>query len=112
MEMMMQKTIATVLFAGILTAPSFAQTAPPPGTEGARGQNQQQRIGQGVQSGQLTRRETSNLEHREASIHNEKQNMRAADNGHLTGKDRRILNQRQNRTSAAIARDKHNNRVR
>jgi hypothetical protein len=79
---------------------------PPPGTEAARSQNQQQRIGQGIQSGQLTGREAGNLENREASIHNEKQNMRAADNGHLTRSDRRTLNRRQNRSSAAIARDK------
>jgi hypothetical protein len=76
------------------------------------GQNQEQRISQGVQSGQLTGREANHLENREASIQNETQNMRAANGGHLTRSDRRTLNRQQNRTSAAIARDKHNARVR
>jgi hypothetical protein len=109
----MNAKLITAFFGGLLTVASSAQVAtPPPGTEGARSQNQQQRIGQGIQSGQLTGREAGNLENREASIHNEKQNMRAADDGHLTRSDRRTLNRRQNRTSAAIARDKHNARVR
>ena len=110
--MMMKKMIATALFGGFLTATCFAQIAPAPGTEHARNQDQQQRIGQGVRSGQLTRGETSHLESRERSIHNEKRNMRAANHGRLTARDRRVLNRRQNRTSAAIARDKHNGRVR
>ena len=97
----------------ILTAGAFAQAAAPaPGTEAERSQRQQQRIGQGVTSGQLTARESSNLEGREASVHSEKQNMRASDNGHLTASDRRQLNRRQNHISRSISNDKHNARVR
>jgi hypothetical protein len=68
----MSAKIITALFVGLLTVAGSAQVAiPPPGTEAARSQNQQQRIGQGVQSGQLTGREASHLENREASIQNE-----------------------------------------
>ncbi len=103
--------LGAALISTTISTTTFAQT-PAPGTAYTRSQNQQQRIAQGVGSGQLTGRETNHLEHREASIHSEKQSMRAADDGHLTSRDRRVLNRRQNRTSAAIARDKHNASVR
>jgi hypothetical protein len=70
--------------------------------------NQQQRIGNGVKSGALTAGETRNLESREASINHEEHNMRQAENGKLTNTDKADLTRRQNRTSKAIYRDKHN----
>lgn len=100
------------LFAAAILALSgtiaMAQTAP---AIHQRKDNQQQRIAQGVRSGQLTARETGHLERREASINREEHNMRRADNGHLTRADRAVLTHRQNRTSRAIYRDKHNARV-
>jgi Ni/Co efflux regulator RcnB len=77
-----------------------------------RKDNQQSRIGQGVRSGQLTARETSHLEGREASINHEEHAMRRAHDGHLTRGDRAALDRRQNRVSRSIYRDKHNARVR
>ena len=74
--------------------------------------NQQERIGQGVRSGQLTAGETRNLEGREASINHEEHAMRRADDGRLTRGDRAALNRRQNHVSRSIYRDKHNGRVR
>lgn len=71
---------------------------------------QQDRIGQGVRSGQLTRHETTNLERREMSINREEHAMRRAHNGHLTRADRAALTRRQNRVSRSIYRDKHNAR--
>jgi hypothetical protein len=85
-----------------------AQTAPPPGTVGQRKANQQARIAQGVKSGQLTAHETSNLEAREASVNREERKMRAADGGKLTAADRAALNNRQNKISNSIYKDKHN----
>ena len=73
-----------------------------------RRENQQDRIAQGVRSGQLTARETAHLERREASIGREEHRMRAADGGRLTHGDRIALNHRLNHTSRAIYRDKHN----
>jgi hypothetical protein len=59
-------------------------------------------------SGQLTAHETANLETREASVNKEERNMRTADNGKLTAADRTALNNRQNKISGSIYKDKHN----
>lgn len=90
-----------------------AQTASPSTTGpkpniNQRKENQQDRIGQGVKSGQLTAGETSHLEHQEAGVNKEKRGMRAQDNGHLTRQDRRTLRSQQNQESRRIYRDKHN----
>ncbi|MDE3111112.1 MAG: hypothetical protein KGL02_14400 [Acidobacteriota bacterium] len=73
--------------------------------------NQQTRIAQGVNSGQLTPGETAHLERQQRSINHEERNMRKADNGHLTTADRHALNRRQNRASRDIYAKKHNDRV-
>ena len=73
--------------------------------------NQQARIGQGVRSGQLTPRETGHLENKEANIHQEVHNDRAANGGHLTGQERAQVNHQQNQVSRDIDRDKHNART-
>jgi len=46
--------------------PAGSSTAPAPGTVGERKENQQDRIANGIQSGQLTAGETRNLETKEA----------------------------------------------
>jgi len=74
-----------------------------------RAYDQQQRIGQGVRSGQLTAGETRNLEGREASIHRQAANDRAANGGRLNQQERQQINQRQNNVSRSIYQDKHNN---
>jgi hypothetical protein len=73
-----------------------------------RKQNQQNRIANGIQSGQLTAGETKNLENKESGINKEEAGMRASDNGKLTSADRTKLNNQQNRTSNQIYQDKHN----
>lgn len=70
--------------------------------------NQQQRISQGVRSGQMTPGETRNVENRDASINREAQRDRAANGGRLTGQERQQINQRQNNVSRSIYNDKHN----
>ena len=77
----------------------------------ARKENQQDRIAQGVKSGQLTAGETAKLEHQEAGINKEERGMRAEDNGHLTAQDRHTLAAQQNQESRRIYRDKHNGNV-
>jgi hypothetical protein len=74
--------------------------------------DQQDRIANGVNSGQLTAGETSHLEHQEAGINREERGMRAQDNGHLTSQDRKTLNKQQNQESRRIYREKHNAAVR
>ena len=70
--------------------------------------NQQGRIANGVKSGQLTPRETSHLENREAKINHEVRNDRAANGGKLTSQERAQVNHQQNNTSKQIYNDKHN----
>ena len=100
--------LATSLLSSVAV---WAQTAPPPGTAGQRKADQQARIAQGVNSGQLTAHETGNLERREASVNHEERNMRAANGGKLTAADRAALNNRQNNISRSIYKDKHNAKV-
>jgi hypothetical protein len=76
-----------------------------------RKDNQQDRIAQGVQSGELTAGETKNLETKEAGLNHEEHTMRQDDNGQLTAADRATLNRQQNRLSNQIYHDKHNANV-
>ena len=75
-----------------------------------RKENQQDRIAQGVKSGQLTQRETANVEHKEAGINHEEHAMRRADDGKLTKGDKRVINHQQNHLSRQIYNKKHNAR--
>jgi hypothetical protein len=77
----------------------------------AREANQQARIANGVKSGQLTPRETSHLENKEARINNEVRNDRAANGGKLTSQERAQVNHQQNNASHQIYDDKHNSRT-
>ena len=73
-----------------------------------RKENQQDRIGQGVQSGQLTAGEAANLEKKEATVNQEERDMRKLDNGKLTTADKKTPTQQQNQLSNQIYKDKHN----
>jgi hypothetical protein len=83
-----------------------------PGEIGQRDENQQDRIAQGVRSGQLTAGETAKLENQQQGIHREAAADRQANGGKLTGADRRAINQSQNRASRNIYNKKHNGRTR
>ena len=76
----------------------------------ARQENQQDRIAQGVKSGQLTAGETANLEHKEARVNREIRHDRKQNGGNLTNNEKRQINRQQNRLSRQIYRDKHNGR--
>jgi hypothetical protein len=114
--------LTRLLIALLALAPAavFAQnttaTTPTPGQHdydiNQRKTDQQNRIAQGVRSGQLTAGETSHLETQEAGINKEERGMRAQDNGHLTKTDRQTIHQQQNQESRRIYRDKHNGKVR
>jgi hypothetical protein len=110
---MMMLAVAALIASG----PAFAQqsqpatqTQPnqPAPTVGQREQNQQDRIANGIDSGQLTAGETKNLESREANINREVKDDRAADGGKLTTQERQQVNQQQNNVSHSIYQDKHN----
>jgi len=73
-----------------------------------RKENQQDRIANGVKSGQLTPGETANLEKKEAAINKETRTDRAANGGKLSSAEKAQVNQQQNQLSKQIYTDKHN----
>jgi hypothetical protein len=118
--------LLTLTLGGLLVGSAFAQNSSTTGTGpgvhdpghprvnqiNRREHNQQDRIANGIKSGQLTPREASNLEKREGRLQrNEKRDM-ARDGGHLTKKDQAQLNREANHVSRDIYRDKHNEAVR
>src|SRR5258708_603634 len=98
---------------GSPSAPATPATAPTPAakpkpTIAQRKENQQDRIAQGVKSGQLTAGETANLEMKEAAINGETKADRAANGGKLTAAEKKQINGQQNQASKQIYKDKHN----
>jgi hypothetical protein len=89
---------------------SAVQNPNPKSEVGKRAENQQDRIAQGVQSGQLTSGEAAHLEKNEARINQQVRADRKANGGKLTPQERRQINREQNRESRQIARAKHNGR--
>ena len=75
-----------------------------------RNVNQQQRIEQGVQSGQLTNREVGNLEKGQAHV--DRKEARAGANGHIGANEQRNIQAAENHQSRKIYKEKHNDRVR
>jgi hypothetical protein len=88
--------------------PAPAPAAQPKPTIAQRKENQQDRIAQGVKSGQLTAGETANLETKEAAINGETKADRAANGGKLTAAEKAQINKQQNGVSKQIYADKHN----
>ena len=93
---------------GSSATPAPASTEKPKPTVAQRKENQQDRIANGVQSGQLTAGETANLEKKEAGINKETAADRAANGGKLTSAEKRQINKQQNQMSKQIYADKHN----
>ncbi|MFN7997963.1 MAG: hypothetical protein U0Q18_30365 [Bryobacteraceae bacterium] len=101
---MKQFLLAALLAAGTM-AVSNAQTV------NERRENQQDRIAQGVKSGQLTPHETAKVERQEGRINRQVRRDRAANGGKLTPAERHKVNRELNHTSREIHRDKHNART-
>jgi hypothetical protein len=110
----MKSYIAKFMLAGSLfTLPVFCQSTPAPATKpvntvNARRVNQQQRVAQGVKSGQLSAKETAQIENREHKINQEVHADRAANGGKLSAQERTQVTRQQNRVSHEIYVDKHN----
>jgi len=104
---MARKTKVVLAFAGaagmVLASASPAEA----GRIADRKNNQQQRIAQGVASGQLTARETARLEGREAALNRSVARMRSNNGGTLTPGERFRVEQRQDRISRGIYLQKH-----
>jgi hypothetical protein len=104
--------VTLFMAAGLAMAQNSTPPAPVPGKPdpsiAQRKENQQDRIANGVQSGQLTSGETANLESKEAAINGETRADRAADGGKLTSSEKQQINHQQNQLSHQIYQDKHN----
>jgi WXXGXW repeat (2 copies) len=74
----------------------------------ARQDRQQNRINQGVKSGQLTPGETKHIENNETKIHDEAKTDRQENGGKLTGAEHKQIEHQQNKESKQINKDKHN----
>jgi hypothetical protein len=95
------------------STPATPATTPAPAAKpkprvAQRKENQQDRIAQGVKSGQLTAGETAKLETKEAAINGETKADRAANGGKLTSAEKKQINGQQNQLSKQISADKHN----
>ncbi len=78
---------------------------------GARRDNQQQRIANGVRSGQLSPSEVSKTEGHEQNINHQIAADRQANGGKLTPQEKKNINNRQNNASKQIYQDKHNGKT-
>ena len=103
----MMRLTFSILLAAALVGGVRAQT--PSGSEiRQRRENQQDRIANGVASGQLTAGETAKLERQESKINKEIRADRKANGGTLTKQQKAQVNRKLNRESARIYNKKHN----
>lgn len=100
----MLRQIAIVAAGAMLAASVFAQ-AP---EVNQREKDQQNRVANGVRSGQLTAGETQQIEHNQAQIKRQIHNDRQTNGGALTSQQKTQVNQEDNRLSGRIYNDKHN----
>ncbi len=96
--------IVTAAVIAAFTFPAFAQTTSTPRID-QRQQNQQQRIDQGVKSGQLNRKEAARLEKGQARI--QKMENKATADGKVTAKERARIAKAQDREGRRIIRETH-----
>lgn len=99
--------LGSLAFAQTPTAPATPATAVAPAVthEAERDVKQQQRIEQGLQSGQLSTHEAAKLEHDEAKV--DAAQAKALKDGKLTRAERKHIGAMQDRTSRAIDAEKH-----
>lgn len=100
---MQTRILAAAVAALAFALPAAAQTATPRVDQ--REANQQKRIDQGVQSGQLNQKEAARLEKGQAKV--EKMEEKAKADGKVTPKERAALHHAQDKQSKRIAKQKH-----
>ena len=99
------KTRLTVLAAALALLAVAGLPLAEAGVIKNRETRQQKRIADGVESGQLTARETARLEGEQARIEADRQ--KALSDGTLTKKEKARLTREQNRASRRIYKEKH-----
>jgi len=104
----MKRSIVVLLFLMCsVCVGAFAQDKTP--VVDQREKNQQERIKEGVKSGELTPAETRRLEMQQGKIKADEMN--AKSDGKVTAKERAKLKREQNRASRNVYRKKHNART-
>lgn len=103
-----KKTAVALTLMTLLAAPAFAQTTSQ-ATAVDRNVNQQQRIENGLQSGQLNTRETGRLEREQTHV--ERLESRAAADGTVTTQEAKRLDAAQDAVSRDIYRQKHDAQI-
>jgi hypothetical protein len=98
---------AVLTLAGAAASAQTAASAPGANTPriDQRQANQEQRIDQGIASGELTRREATRLERQQGAINKAEEKAKA--DGSVTAKGRKRLTHAQNHASRNIHRQKH-----
>lgn len=89
---------AAAALAGVLMLPSSAEA----GRIKKRAENQQDRIAQGIQSGELTAREAGRLEGKETALNQETRDVRKLNGGKLSPGEKKLVNKQQNKLSEQI----------
>jgi hypothetical protein len=114
-QTVMKRTFISILaMLSISSLASVAQTTPASPSTPVTGQtiqerkeNQQKRIGEGLENGSLTAGEASKLEKKESKLNAEERDMREDNGGKLTAADKAKLNSQQNNLSKGIYQQKH-----
>lgn len=108
----MKKIITSIVAAGITfslsVAPALAAGTDSPGID-QRQVNQQKRIDQGVQSGQLTEKEANKLNKQRDRI--EKREAKMKQDGKLTKKERAKLKKKQDKAGKKIYKENRDNQT-
>ena len=99
----MKRLFVALAITSLCSSSAFAQSA---ASETQRDVNQQERIEQGLQSGQLSTKEAGQLEHAEQRIDRTQAN--AMRDGTLSPAEKARIQREQNQASRQIYRDKHN----
>jgi hypothetical protein len=100
--MKLTQTAIAIALGSLLSATAFAQST---ATEVQRDVNQQERIEQGLQSGQLNTREAGKLEKEESHV--DKMESNALKGGKLSAQEKAKINAAQNKVSRDIYQQKH-----
>ncbi|MGB8338568.1 MAG: hypothetical protein WCD07_12435 [Burkholderiales bacterium] len=100
--MRLLKVALSCAIATIFSSAAMAQTT---ATEVQRNVNQQERIEQGLKSGQINTREAARLEREQSNVERAEKN--ALKDGKLSGKEKARIERAQNQASRDIYREKH-----
>lgn len=102
--MKLEKAAYSLALSALITAPVYAQSST--ATDIQRDAKQEQRIDQGLQSGELNTREAGQLQHEEA--HADAMEQKADHNGSVSAHEQSQINAAQNRVSHDVYADNHN----